>query len=121
VPRNAPLPYSVTETFRLVHRNQKLVHLKFYNLVNEVEESIGDLWLGIDGNEHKKDSDGDLPRVELTVEVDENNLVLKAARAFAEANRDAEMSYLTAQCGGAPSILVQAALQAEDSGNPLAR
>ncbi|MBF8283988.1 MAG: hypothetical protein HW378_2903, partial [Anaerolineales bacterium] len=45
----------------------------------------------------------------------------EAARAFAEANRDAELNYLTAQCGGVPSGLVQSALQAEDSGSPLAR
>lgn len=44
----------------------------------------------------------------------------EAARAFAETNRDAELSYLTARCGGDPSGLVQAALRAEDSGNPLA-
>ncbi|MBF0235492.1 MAG: Hsp70 family protein [Desulfamplus sp.] len=48
IEKNTPLPCEHTEMFRLVHDKQKLVHMKFVNMVNEQEESIGDLWLGID-------------------------------------------------------------------------
>ena len=78
VMRNTPLPCSTTETFSLVHPDQHLVHLKFYNLVNDVEESIGDLWLGIDRDAIANDGNlkkEELLRVALTVDIDENNLV----------------------------------------------
>ncbi len=76
VGRNTPLPCEHTDTFALVHPDQRLVHMKFSNLVNDVEESIGDLWLGIEAenlDEHTK-NDARL-HVELTVKIDENNLV----------------------------------------------
>jgi peptidoglycan/xylan/chitin deacetylase (PgdA/CDA1 family) len=38
----------------------------------------------------------------------------EAARVFAEANRDAEMSYLVSQCGGIPSGVIASALRAEE-------
>jgi molecular chaperone DnaK len=86
VEKNTPLPCKETETFKLVHPDQKLVHLKFFNMVNDNEESIGDLWLGIDeeGLDHK---DGPQAKtealgkergplnVEITLEIDENNLI----------------------------------------------
>ena len=87
VEKNTPLPCTKTETFKLVHSEQKLVNMKFFNVVNEQEESIGDLWLGIDEDEDSNDKDDpdaddsgplkkDVPlRVEITLEIDENNLV----------------------------------------------
>ena len=48
VEKNTPLPVEKTEVFQLVDPEQKLVHLKFFNLVNDQEEPIGDLWLGIE-------------------------------------------------------------------------
>ena len=80
VAKNTPLPCWKKETFRLVDAGQKLVHMKFFNVVNDQDESIGDLWLGIDddkGNENrtgpgKKD---DPLKVELALEIDENNLI----------------------------------------------
>ncbi|MCI5141307.1 MAG: hypothetical protein D3909_06185, partial [Candidatus Electrothrix sp. ATG1] len=53
VEKNTPLPCSSTEVFQLVDAEQELVHMKFYNVVNRKEQSIGDLWLGID-----RDKDG---------------------------------------------------------------
>ena len=71
VEKNTPLPCERTEVFQLVHPDQKLVHLKFFNIVNDKEESIGDLWLGIDEIE-------DCPEaplhVAITLKIDENNL-----------------------------------------------
>ncbi|MCI5158894.1 MAG: Hsp70 family protein, partial [Candidatus Electrothrix sp. AUS1_2] len=48
VEKNTPLPCSGTEVFQLVDAEQELVHIKFYNVVNRKEQSIGDLRLGID-------------------------------------------------------------------------
>ena len=85
VAKNTPLPCRKKETFRLLDSEQKLVHMKFFNVVNDQEESIGDLWLGIDEDEdadQQDDTNGvdrkkkDTPlRVELALEIDENNLI----------------------------------------------
>ena len=79
VEKNMPLPYETTETFALVHPEQRLVHMKFFNVVNEQDESIGDLWLGIekselDGENGKVKQEGPL-HVEITLRIDENNLI----------------------------------------------
>lgn len=74
VEKNTPLPCSSTEIFRLVDEEQELVHMKFYNVVNDKEESIGDLWLGIDRPE-EIETEGPVPQVEITLSIDENNLV----------------------------------------------
>jgi molecular chaperone DnaK len=63
-----------------------LVHMKFFNMVNDQEESIGDLWLGIDDetiikywkNIDRADESAVLS-VEITLKIDENNLVSVAA------------------------------------------
>jgi len=80
IEKNTPLPCEQTEVFKLVHPDQKLVHMKFSNIVNLNEESIGDLWLGIDENDknekNKQDDNEDLPlHIKITLKVDENNLV----------------------------------------------
>lgn len=76
VEKNTPLPCEKTEVFRLVHPEQKLVHMKFYNMVNEQEESIGDLWLGIDTDEHPGEEGKKGPlHVEITLKIDENNII----------------------------------------------
>ena len=59
--------------------------MKFFNVVNHQEESIGDLWLGIDEDEDaeiKSDKNRADPgkkddplRFELALEIDENNLI----------------------------------------------
>jgi len=76
VEKNTPLPYKKAELFKLVHSEQRLVHMKFFNVVNEQHESIGDLWLGIDrdGKEEVIDREGPL-HVEITLRIDENNLI----------------------------------------------
>ncbi|MFH1077360.1 MAG: Hsp70 family protein [Pseudomonadota bacterium] len=74
VEKNTPLPYEKTEVFKLVHPEQKLVHMKFYNKVHDREESIGDLWLGINDEEDNNDSD-DVLHAEVTLKIDENNLI----------------------------------------------
>jgi len=79
VEKNTPLPCSRTEIFQLVDAEQELIHMKFYNVVNDKEESIGDLWLGIDDREESAE-EGELSQVEITLSIDENNLVsVKAA------------------------------------------
>jgi molecular chaperone DnaK len=77
VEKNTPLPCSSTEIFQLVAAEQELVHIKFFNIVNDREESIGDLWLGIDrdGQEEAEQRGGELPRVAVTLDIDESNLV----------------------------------------------
>ena len=77
VEKNTPLPCSSTEIFQLVAAEQELVHIKFFNIVNDREESIGDLWLGIDrdGQEEEAGRADELPRVAVTLDIDENNLV----------------------------------------------
>ena len=75
IEKNTPLPCEKTERFKLVHAEQRLVHMKFFNIVNEAEESIGDLWLGIDEDEDKEDVDHKEPvHLEITLKIDENNL-----------------------------------------------
>jgi len=85
VAKNTPLPCRKKEIFRLVDVEQKLVHMKFFNVVNDQAESIGDLWLGIDEDEDNDDKGNenrtepgkkDEPlKVELALEIDENNLI----------------------------------------------
>ncbi len=79
IEKNTPLPCSASETFTLVHAEQRIVHLKFFNIVNQEEQSIGDLWLGIDEKQLEDEADNlsedKLLQVELTINIDENNLV----------------------------------------------
>ncbi len=76
IEKNTPLPCSATEQFKLIHKDQKLLHMKFFNIVNDQEESIGDLWLGIDKNqiEDQKQKNDQL-NVTITLNIDENNLI----------------------------------------------
>ncbi|MBC2695515.1 MAG: Hsp70 family protein [Desulfobacteraceae bacterium] len=76
VEKNTPLPFEKTEVFKLVHPEQKLVHMKFINVVNEADEPIGDLWLGIDIDEEKDEKKKkDALHVAITLKIDENNLI----------------------------------------------
>ncbi len=82
IEKNTPLPCEQTEVFKLVQEDQQLVHMRFFNRVNEIEESIGDLWLGIDDETLNKcldnlsDSDESaVLSIEITLKIDENNLV----------------------------------------------
>lgn len=76
VEKNTPLPFEKTEVFKLVHPKQKLVHMKFINVVNEADEPIGDLWLGIDiDNKQDKKKKKDALHVAITLKIDENNLI----------------------------------------------
>ena len=87
IEKNTPLPCEQTEVFKLVHSDQKLVHMKFFNIVTDKEESIGDFWLGIDDNamdEYWKDNSREETRelpfsIQVTLKIDENNLVEVAA------------------------------------------
>jgi molecular chaperone DnaK len=74
VEKNTPLPCSNTEYFQLMSAEQELVHIKFYNVVNGKEESIGDLWLGIE-HQYDEDETKEIPHVAVTLDIDENNLV----------------------------------------------
>jgi molecular chaperone DnaK len=77
VRKNTPLPCSSTEMFQLVDAEQELVHMRFYNVVNGREERIGDLWLGIDRDEIAAGGQEaeEPPRVAVTLDIDESNLV----------------------------------------------
>lgn len=73
IEKNTPLPCEKTDMFSLVHPEQKLVHMKFFNIVNDEDESIGDLWLGMnikDEGESEK-----VPSVSITLKIDESNIV----------------------------------------------
>ena len=75
IEKNTPLPCEKTERFKLVHAEQRLVHMRFFNIVSEIEESIGDLWLGIDEEEDQENVDHKEPiHLEITLKIDENNL-----------------------------------------------
>jgi molecular chaperone DnaK len=84
IEKNTPLPCEATETFRLLSLNQKLVHLKFSNLVNGKEEEIGELWLSMDYRVDKKISaqlikelqEKDMGfQIEINMKIDVNNLI----------------------------------------------
>jgi len=84
VEKNTPLPVEKTEVFQLVDPEQKLVHLKFFNLVNNQEEPIGDLWLGIDtdsdvqaAEEQKKATK---PEIICNFRIDESNIIEVSAK-----------------------------------------
>ncbi len=86
VEKNTPLPCEQTETFRLVDARQQLVHMKFFNIVNGAEESIGDFWLSIDEkimDEYEKSLTEECLNqplnIDVTLKIDENNLVAVAA------------------------------------------
>jgi len=81
VERNMPLPFKTQGAFRLMHPEQRLAHFRFYNLVNEERESIGDLWLSFDPGEDSKDSasETDVREVLLDFEIDEDNLITVGA------------------------------------------
>ncbi|MDY0220972.1 MAG: Hsp70 family protein [Desulfobacterium sp.] len=82
IEKNTPLPCEQTEVFKLVDSDQQLVHMKFFNIVNDEEESIGDFWLGIDDEfmndyyeKHSDDNDPHTLSIDVTLKIDENNLV----------------------------------------------
>jgi molecular chaperone DnaK len=98
VQKNTPLPFEIKEKFTLVDPEQRLVHLKFFNTVNEKEESIGDLWLGIDDrsappsdedDDEQQVNEGPL-HVEITLKIDESNIV--EVRASLEEYPDLRLS-----------------------------
>jgi len=82
IEKNTPLPCEQTDMFKLVDSNQQLVHMKFFNIVNHKEESIGDFWLEIDKKiildyrNALSEEVWDQPlNIEVTLKIDENNLV----------------------------------------------
>ena len=78
VEQNTPLPLKTQAAFKLIHAEQRLAHFKFYNMVNDVQESIGDLWLSFDLTETDVAED-QVQDVLLDFEIDENNLITVAA------------------------------------------
>jgi len=77
VEKNTPLPLTTQGTFSLVHSDQYLVHLKFFNHVGNSRESIGDLWLSFD--EAITDSKSKHAEVILDFKIDEDNIIMVAA------------------------------------------
>jgi molecular chaperone DnaK len=78
VEQHTPLPFETQAAFKLLHADQRLAHFKFYNRVNEVQESIGDLWLSF-STEDVGDSQGKVHEVLLHFTIDDNNLITVAA------------------------------------------
>jgi molecular chaperone DnaK len=78
VEQHTPLPFETQAAFKLVHADQRLAHFKFYNRVNEVQESIGDLWLSF-STDDVGDEEGQVHDVLLNFEIDENNLITVSA------------------------------------------
>ncbi|MCP4699607.1 MAG: Hsp70 family protein, partial [Gammaproteobacteria bacterium] len=85
VQQNTPLPFKTQTSFQLVHEEQRLAHFKFYNLVNDAKEYIGDLWLSFNpdqiieeeekkGNDKEEDSQT-IHSVLLDFEIDESNII----------------------------------------------
>jgi molecular chaperone DnaK len=73
VEKNTPLPFHTEQELKLVAAEQRLAHMKFFNLVNDVEEAIGDLWLGVGLPPGARS--GEPLRLRLTLDVDENNTI----------------------------------------------
>ena len=78
VEQHTPLPFETQVAFKLLHADQRLAHFRFYNRVNEVKESIGDLWLSFSPND-VGDREGKVHEVLLHFTIDENNLITVAA------------------------------------------
>jgi molecular chaperone DnaK (HSP70) len=78
VEQNTPLPFHTQAAFKLMHAEQRLAHFKFYNRVNEAQESIGDLWLSFDPAQADLDAQH-VQEVLLDFEIDENNIITVAA------------------------------------------
>lgn len=76
--KNSPLPLKTQGRFKLMHPEQRLAHFKFYNTVNEVKESIGDLWLAFDLPEEQPAKEP--AEVLLDFEIDDNNIISVSAR-----------------------------------------
>jgi molecular chaperone DnaK len=78
VEQNTPLPFKTQAAFKLMHADQRLAHFKFYNRVNTVQESIGDLWLSFSTDGVGND-EGKVHEVLLDFDIDENNLITVSA------------------------------------------
>lgn len=76
--QNTPLPFHTQSSFKLVHHEQRLAHLKFSNKVNEKQESVGELWLCFNLSQSASNKDK-LPEINLDFEVDINNLITISA------------------------------------------
>ncbi len=76
VERNMPLPFESQYLFKMVHHEQRLVHLKFFNEVNSTKESIGDLWLSLDFDQNYGEGKKELlEEILLKFKLDENNII----------------------------------------------
>jgi len=75
---NTPLPFKTQGTFKLIDPEQRLAHFKFYNMVNDAKESIGDLWLGFDIPENEPGKE--TSEILLDFEIDDNNIISVSAR-----------------------------------------
>nr|VFK54942.1 MAG: molecular chaperone DnaK [Candidatus Kentron sp. TUN]VFK55870.1 MAG: molecular chaperone DnaK [Candidatus Kentron sp. TUN]VFK61902.1 MAG: molecular chaperone DnaK [Candidatus Kentron sp. TUN] len=82
VEKNTPLPFHTQYEFKLLDPEQRLIHFRFYNIVNGKQESIGDLWLGfkIEDDDEEQQDRGSLPKVLLDLDLDNNNLLTVSAR-----------------------------------------
>jgi len=75
IEKGRPLPCQAKEVFQLIHPDQKLVHLKFVNIVNDEEESIGDLWLGINIDKNVRFQSDKPFNIEIEMSIDESNII----------------------------------------------
>src|SRR5262249_18518813 len=69
VPRNTLLPHRIESTFNLVDKRQRFAHFHFSNLVNNLYEPIGDLWLSHEYDNSEEDGNVCLAVI-LTFDID---------------------------------------------------
>ncbi len=113
IERNTPLPCKETRKFKLMNLAQRLVHLKFSNEVNDKDEVIGELWIGItsalsDVLSNKQigellENDENL-EIEVEMNIDENNLI--SINASFESFPDIKISKTLSRGGVDESIFV---------------
>jgi molecular chaperone DnaK len=102
--KNTPLPFHVHSSFKLVHKEQKLAHLKFSNEVNDKKESIGELWLSFNLPIEYMDKN-ELPEIQLDFEIDINNLI--TASASLDGYPDTEISKTLSRGGADEQLFIE--------------
>ncbi len=89
IPRHTPLPTELKFDVKLTSHEQVLARFKFLNKVNDSFESIGDLWVNLNSDQHWKKSSGDADEgaLSLVLKVDANNLVQISVFAEGQSER----------------------------------
>jgi len=114
VEQNTPLPFHTQSSFKLVHPEQRLAHLKFFNIVNGKSESIGALWLCFNFSPPANNKDK-LPEIILDFEVDINNLI--TVSAFLKDHPDTKISRTLSRGGADEQLFIELETSIEEVNN----